>query len=89
MKWNCFVVYYGKIPGVYDSWKKCNENNRYKAYNTKKEAEDRYPNFIPKEKMNYEVCKTVWTSGRVKNLIIFIQFIFIMVVFLSCGLVCM
>ena len=89
MKWNCYVVYYRKIPGVYDSWKKCNENNHYKAYNTKKEAEDRYANFIPEEKMNYEVCKTVWTSGRVKNLIIFIQFIFIMVVFLSCGLVCM
>ena len=36
---------------------------------------------ICKEKINYEVCKTVWTSGRVKNLIIFIQFIVIMVLF--------
>ena len=36
-----------------------------------------------KKKINYEVCKTVWTSGRVKNLIIFIQFIVIMVLLLS------
>ena len=44
---------------------------------------------ICKEKINYDICKTVWTSERVKNLITFIQFILIMVVFLSCGLVYM
>ena len=44
---------------------------------------------ICKEKINYDICKTVWTSERVKNLITFIQFILIMVVCLSCGLVYM
>ena len=43
-------LYYGKNPGVYDSWKKCNEqvdgykNNYYKGYKTKKEAGDHYTN---------------------------------------------
>lgn len=87
MKW--YVVYYGKNSGVYDSWEKCDEqvdgyeNNCYKGYKTKKEADDRYSNFILTEKINHEVCKTVWTSGRVKNLIMFIQFIVIMVLLLS------
>jgi viroplasmin and RNaseH domain-containing protein len=68
MKWNWYVVYYGKKPRVYDSWEKCNEqvdgyeNNCYKGYKTKKEAGDRYPDFVHKEKINYEVCKTMWTS---------------------------
>ena len=85
---NWYVVYYAKKPRVYDSWEKCNEQvddyeNCYKGYKTKKEADDRYPDFVLKEKINYEVCKTMWTSGRVKNLIIFIQLIVIMVLLLS------
>ena len=77
------------------------KNSCYKGYKTKKEAEghyanyvykvakDHYVNYVCKEKINHEVCKIVWTSGRVKNLIIFIQLIVIMVLLLSRGLVCM
>jgi hypothetical protein len=80
------VVYCRKNLGVYDSCEKFNEqvdgykNNCYKGYMTKKEAKNRDANFV---KINNEVWKTVWTSGRVNNLIILIQFIVIMVVLLS------
>ena len=87
MKW--YVVYSEKNPGVYDSWEKCKEevdgyeNNYYKGYKTKKEADDHYSNFVLTKNSSHEVCNTVWTSGRLKNLIIFIQFIVIMVLLLS------
>ena len=42
-KW--YVVYKGRVPGVYDQWEDCLkqvnkfEGNSYKGYKTKKEAE--------------------------------------------------
>ena len=44
-KW--YVVFKGKVPGVYDEWEHCSEQvtkfsgNRYKGYKSREEAETR------------------------------------------------
>ena len=46
MPW--YVVYKGKVPGVYDDWEECRRQvhpfsgNSYKGYTTRAEAESRY-----------------------------------------------
>ena len=43
-----YVVYIGKVPGVYDDWEECRRQvdhfsgNSYKGYPTRAEAEARY-----------------------------------------------
>ena len=43
-----YVVYKGKVPGVYDDWEECQRQvhrfsgNSYKGYATRAEAESRY-----------------------------------------------
>ena len=43
-----YVVYKGKVPGVYDDWEECRRQvhrfsgNSYKGYTTRAEAEARY-----------------------------------------------
>ena len=49
-KW--YVVYEGRMPGVYDEWEDCLKQvnkfkgNNYKGYKSKEEAEDRYLNHL-------------------------------------------
>ena len=54
MTW--YVVYKGKVPGVYDDWEECRRQvhwfsgNSYKGYNTRAEAEDRYTSYLAGER---------------------------------------
>ena len=46
-----YVVYKGKVPGVYDDWEECRRQvhrfsgNSYKGYTTRAEAESRYTRY--------------------------------------------
>ena len=50
MTW--YVVYKGRVPGVYDDWEDCRRQvhrfsgNSYKGYNTMAEAEARYTRYL-------------------------------------------
>ena len=50
MTW--YVVYKGKVPGVYNDWKECRRQvhcfsgNSYKGYTTRTEAESRYTRYL-------------------------------------------
>ena len=50
MAW--YVVYRGRVPGVYATWTRCNvqvigfKNNSYKSFPTKEEAEASYLEFM-------------------------------------------
>jgi len=52
-----YVVYKGKIPGVYDNWEECRRQvhrfsgNCYKGYTTREEAEARYVRYLAGERM--------------------------------------
>jgi ribonuclease HI len=54
MTW--YVMYKGKVPGVYDDWEECRRQvhrfsgNNYKGYNTLAEAETRYANYLARER---------------------------------------
>jgi ribonuclease HI len=54
MTW--YVVYKGKVPGVYDDWEECRRQvhrfsgNSCKGYNTLAEAETRYTNYLVRER---------------------------------------
>ena len=51
-----YVVYKGKVPGVYDDWEECRRQvhrfsgNSYKGYTTRAEAEDRYAVYLAGER---------------------------------------
>ena len=54
MPW--YVVYKGKVPGVYDDWEECrrqvhrSSGNNYKGYTTRAEAESRYACYLAGER---------------------------------------
>jgi viroplasmin and RNaseH domain-containing protein len=54
MTW--YVVYKGKVPGVYDDWEECRRQvhhfsgNSYEGYNTLAEAKTRYANYLARER---------------------------------------
>ncbi|KAM0876027.1 hypothetical protein ACQ4PT_036429 [Festuca glaucescens] len=54
MKFNWYVVY-GRVPGVYSSWKEVGplvngyENNLHKGYKTREEAEEAYSKFLSQQ----------------------------------------
>jgi len=54
MTW--YVVYKGKVPGVYDDWEECRRQvhrfsgNSYKGYNTRTEPEGRYTRYLAGER---------------------------------------
>ena len=54
MPW--YVVYKGKVPGVYDDWEECRRQvhrfsgNSYKGYTTRAEAESRYARYLAGER---------------------------------------
>jgi ribonuclease HI len=49
MRW--YVVFEGRVPGVYDKWEDCFKqvnkfrSNNYKGFKTREEAEARYKNY--------------------------------------------
>ena len=51
-----YVVYKGKVPGVYDDWEECRRQvhrfsgNSYKGYTTRAEAESRYALYLAGER---------------------------------------
>ena len=51
-----YVVYKGKVPGVYDDWEECRRQvhrfsgNSYKGYTTRVEAEARYARYLVGER---------------------------------------
>ena len=51
-----YVVYKGKVPGVYDIWEECRRQvhrfsgNIYKVYTTRAEAEARYARYLVGER---------------------------------------
>ena len=51
-----YVVYIGKVPGVYDDWEECRRQvhhfsgNSYKGYPTRAEAEARYARYLAGER---------------------------------------
>uniref|UniRef100_A0A8R7TEH2 Ribonuclease H1 N-terminal domain-containing protein n=1 Tax=Triticum urartu TaxID=4572 RepID=A0A8R7TEH2_TRIUA len=51
-----YVVYKGKVPGVYDDWEECRRQvhhfngNRYKGYTTRAKAEARYARYLAGER---------------------------------------
>ena len=52
-----YVVYKGKVPGVYDDWEECRRQvhhfsgNSYKGYTTRAEAKSRYARYLAGERM--------------------------------------
>ena len=52
-----YVVYKGKVPGVYDNWEECRRQvhhfsgNSYKGYTTRAKAEARYVRYLVGERM--------------------------------------
>ena len=51
-----YVVYKGKVPGVYDDWEECQRQvhhfsgNSYKGCTTRAEAEARYARYLARER---------------------------------------
>jgi viroplasmin and RNaseH domain-containing protein len=79
MMW--YVVYKGKVPGVYDDWEECRRqvhrfsDNSYKGYNTLAEAQTRYANYLARERMR-EMERSRMTTFLVMMLTAAIVFIF-------------
>ena len=50
-----YVVYVGRVPGVYEDWEECRRHvhhfsgNSYKGYHTRAEAEARYARYLAGE----------------------------------------
>ena len=59
----CYVVFRGRVPGVYDHWDECSKQvngfrgNSYKSYNTRAAAEARW--FIHLEEQKNKWMKTL------------------------------
>jgi ribonuclease HI len=61
-----YVVYKGKVLGVYDDWEECRRQvhrfsgNRYKGYTTRAEAEARYTRYLAgeRERRRNRIMKT-------------------------------
>ena len=54
-----YVVYKGKVPGVYDDWEECRRQvhrfsgNSYKGYTTRAEAESKYARCLALERREH------------------------------------
>ena len=54
-----YVVYKGKVPGVYDDWEECQRQvhhfsgNNYKGYITRAEAKARYASYLAGERREW------------------------------------
>ena len=69
-----YVMYKGKVPGVYDDWEECRRQvhrfsgNSYKGYTTRAEAEVRYACYLAGER------RECWMN-RMKTIFIAIMLI--------------
>ena len=58
MKKKCYVVFEGRVSGVYDEWEDCQKQvsghrgNNYKGYKSREEAEARYMNHLAQKRRN-------------------------------------
>ena len=65
----CYVVFRGRVPGVYDHWDECSKQvtgfrgNSYKYYNTRAAAEARW--FIHLEEQKNKWMKTLVAAAAV------------------------
>jgi viroplasmin and RNaseH domain-containing protein len=79
MTW--YVVYKGKVPGVYDNWEDYRRQvhhfsgNSYKGYNTLAEAQTRYANYLARERTR-EMERSQMTTFLVMMLTAATVFIF-------------
>ena len=79
-----YVVYKGKVPGVYDDWEECRRQvhrfsgNSYKGYTTRAEAEARYARYLAGERR--ERRNRMKTSFIVMMLIVTAALFYVMVV---------
>ena len=79
MTW--YVVYKGKVPGVYDEWEDCRKQvhgfcgNSYKGYNSREEAEARYMKHLAGERKN-----KMKTSNIIPILLIVIAFLLYVII---------
>ena len=75
MTW--YVVYKGRVPGVYDDWEDCRRQvhhfsgNSYKGYNTMAEAEARYTRYLAGVRTTRNRMKTYTFVAAVIMLIFF------------------
>ena len=53
-----YVVYKGRVPGIYDDWEECwrqvhhFSGNSYKGYNTRADTEGRYVRYLAIERIH-------------------------------------
>jgi viroplasmin and RNaseH domain-containing protein len=79
MTW--YVVYKGKVPGVYDDWEECRRQvhrfsgNSYKGYYSLAEAQTRYANYLARERTR-EMERSRMTTFLVMMLTAVTVFIF-------------
>ena len=80
-----YVVYKGKVPGVYDDWEECRRQvhrfsgNSYKGYTTRVEAEARYARYLAGERRERRRNR-MKTSFIVMMLIVTASLLYAMVV---------
>ena len=82
MEMPTYVVYKGRVPGVYDDWEDCRRQvhrfsgNNYKGYHNRAEAEGRYTHYLAGE-MRRNQMKTM---GFVMMLIVTMVMFYVIVV---------
>ena len=80
-----YVVYKGRVPGVYDDWEECRRQvhrfsgNSYKGYTTRAEAEARYERYLEGERRERRRNR-MKTSFIAMMLIVTATFFYVMVV---------
>ena len=61
----CYVVYIGRVPGVYEEWKDCQKQvnnlsgNSYQAYKSREVAEEKWRRHGRKKWRNFLVITTL------------------------------
>lgn len=84
MTW--YVVYVGRVPGVYDDWDQCRRQvhgfsgNSYKGYKTMVEAEARYATYLAREKT--EKTRARMTTFAIAVLILLVLLVLMLLVVL-------
>ena len=80
-----YVMYKGKVPGVYDDWEECRRQvhhfsgNSYKGYTTRAEAESRYARYRAGER------RERWRNRMKTSLIV--MMLIVMTIALLCVMV--
>ena len=73
LEMSSYVVYKGKVPGVYDDWEECRRQvhrfsvNSYKGYTTRAEAEARYARYPAGERRERRRNRMNTSFNTIKN----------------------